>query len=97
MVISDNQHNVIECWLDYFGVYKDSYLYFLFCDIELSFSFHSTIYRFNKVYDSLYNLCLAEDSIHPEKYIVSDYPPMNAFPAQHPNRVLQFDTPKDEL
>ena len=41
------------------------------------------------MYDSLYNLCLAEESIHPEKYIVKDYPPMNAFPAQHPNRVLE--------
>ena len=49
------------------------------------------------MYDSLYNLCLAEDSIHPEKYVVNDYPPMNAFPAQHPNRALQFDDVKDEL
>lgn len=45
-------------------------------------------FRFHKVYDSLYNLCLAEDSIYPEKYIVNDYPPMNAFPAQHPNRAV---------
>ena len=57
-------------------------------------------HRFHKVYDSLYNLCLADDSIYPEKYIVNDYPPMNAFPAQHPNRVL-FDSDtlgfRDEL
>ena len=46
-------------------------------------------FRFDKVYDTLYNLCLAEDSIRPEKYVVNDYPPMNAFPAQHPNRVLE--------
>ena len=45
--------------------------------------------RFEKVYDTLYNLCLAEDSIRPEKYIVEDYPPMNAFPAKHPNRALE--------
>lgn len=43
------------------------------------------------MYDSLYNLCLAEDSIRPEKYIVEDYPPMNAFPAQHPNRLTLED------
>ena len=56
-------------------------------------------YRFHKVYDSLYNLCLEEDSIRPEKYTVEGYPPMNAFPANHPNRVLYMDTmgAKDEL
>ena len=63
--------------------------------VIINFSF--ILFRFDKVYDSLYNLCLAEDSIRPEKYIVNDYPPMNAFPAQHPNRVLQFDTANDEL
>lgn len=54
--------------------------------------------RFDKVYDSLYNLCVAEDSIYPEKYVVNDFPPMNAFPANHPNRIL-FETNgfKDEL
>ena len=57
------------------------------------------ISRFHKVYDSLYNLCLTENSIYPEKYIVEGYPPMNAFPAEHPNRVLYTDNLnfKDEL
>lgn len=53
------------------------------------------------MYDSLHNLCLTDDNIYPEKYIVEGYPPMNAFPAQHPNRVLFTDTViqqmKDEL
>lgn len=58
-------------------------------------------FRFYKMYDSLHNLCLTEDNIYPEKYIVDGYPPMNAFPAQHPNRILFTDTViqqiKDEL
>ena len=51
------------------------------------------------MYDSLHNLCLADDSISPEKYIVQGNPPMNAFPAEHPNRALYMDTLqlKDEL
>ena len=56
--------------------------------------------RFHKVYDSLYNLCQDEDSIRPEKYIVEGHPPMNAFPAHHPNRALYTDYVyyvKDEL
>ena len=60
-----------------------------------------TYYRFHKVYDSLYNLCLEEDSICPEKYIVEGHPPMNAFPTNHPNRALYTVTDamgiKDEL
>lgn len=68
-------------------------------DVVARAIFLLSYFRFDKVYDSLYNLCLAEDSIRPEKYIVNDYPPMNAFPVQHPNRVLQFETVqvKDEL
>ena len=55
--------------------------------------------RFHKAYDSLYNLCLAEDNIRPDKYLVEGLPPMNAFPVQHPNRALYTDTIelKDEL
>lgn len=57
--------------------------------------------RFDKVYDSLYNICIAEDSIRPEKYAIDGYPPMNGFPAHHPNRGLQLiEEPamiKDEL
>lgn len=59
--------------------------------------------RFDKVYDSLYNICIAEDSICPEKYAVDGYPPMNGFPANHPNRGLQLNIEpvpipiKDEL
>lgn len=51
------------------------------------------------MYDSLYNLCLADDNIYPEKYVVEGNPPMNAFPKAHPNRVLYSDTfqVKDEL
>ena len=55
------------------------------------------------MYDSLYNICIAEDSIHPEKYTVDGHPPMNGFPANHPNRGLQLNTDpipisiKDEL
>ena len=48
--------------------------------------------RFDKVYDSLYNICIAEDSIRPEKYTVDGHPPMNGFPANHPNRGLQLNT-----
>ena len=58
-------------------------------------------HRFDKTYDSLYNLCLAENSIRPEKYLVERYPAMNAFPAEHPNRALYADevdlNHKDEL
>ena len=57
--------------------------------------------RFDKVYDSLYNLCLAENSIRPEKYLVEGYPAMNTFPAEHPNRAQYVDdvdlNQKDEL
>ena len=58
-------------------------------------------HRFDKVYDSLYNLCLAENSIRPEKYFVEGYPAMNAFPAEHPNKALALHVhnlnQKDEL
>lgn len=56
--------------------------------------------RFDKVYDSLYNICVAEDSIRPEKYAVNGYPPMKGFPAYHPNMgLLNTETAavKDEL
>ena len=55
--------------------------------------------RFDTAYDSLYNLCLTENSIRPEKYLVEGYPAMNAFPAEHPNRALYVDdlNQKDEL
>ena len=47
------------------------------------------------MYDALYNLALAEDSIRPEKYQVEGYPAITAFPAVHPNRpITQL---KDEL
>ena len=55
------------------------------------------------MYDSLYNICIAEDSIRPEKYAVDGHPPMNGFPANHPNRGLQLNIDpipipiKDEL
>ena len=53
------------------------------------------------MYDSLYNICNAENSIRPEKYAIDGYPPMNGFPAYHPNRGLQLNTDlaavKDEL
>ena len=55
-------------------------------------------HRFHKVYDSLYNLCLEEDCVQPEKYLINNYPPMSAFPADHPNRVLNEDSYfRDEL
>ena len=55
--------------------------------------------RFDNVYDSMHNLCVTEDSIRPQKYVVEGYPPMNGFPAHHPNRGLQFNAQlvKDEL
>jgi len=56
----------------------------------------SHLHRYHAVYDSLYNLAMAEDSINPEKYRVEGYPPMHAFPEFHPNRVNPVGN-KDEL
>ena len=65
----------------------------------MSFNLHSC--RFHKVYDSLYNLCLADDNIYPEKYVVEGNPPMHDFPSAHPNKNLFMDTfsspTRDEL
>ena len=49
------------------------------------------------MYDALYAIALAEDSIWPEKYRVEGYPTILEFPSQHPNRVQQTDVVKDEL
>ena len=67
--------------------------------ISFTWVLHFIIARYYKIYDSIYNLCLTENSIRPEKYIVEGYPPVNAFPAEHPNRILYADTlnRKDEL
>lgn len=54
-------------------------------------------FRLHQVYDSLYNICLAEDSIRPEKYAVEGLPPIHAFPARHPNRATVHITQKEEL
>ena len=44
--------------------------------------------RFYHVYYAMHNLCMAEDSICPEKYQVGDsLPSINAFPPEHPNKV----------
>ncbi len=44
------------------------------------------------MYDALYNLSVAKDSILPEKYILEGLPPVCKFPKDHPNRPI-----KDEL
>lgn len=44
------------------------------------------------MFDALYNLVTAEDSIWPEKYEVEGYPPIAQFPAVHPNRLTDKDT-----
>ena len=43
-------------------------------------------HRYRVMYDSLYNLVVAEDSISPEKYHIEAYPAIIDFPAIHPNR-----------
>lgn len=59
------------------------------------FSKHT--YRTHNMYEALYALALAEDSIWPEKYRVEGYPNIFDFPSQHPNRVREPDVVKDEL
>ena len=57
----------------------------------LFFFCHRTI----DMYDALQKLALAEDSIRPEKYQIEGYPPIHAFPPEHPNK--RQPVVKDEL
>ena len=57
-------------------------------------------FRYEAMWDAIYNLSLAEDSIHPEKYVVSDMPAIRDFPARHPNKplaVVAHEDSKHEL
>ena len=49
------------------------------------------------MYDSLYNLSMAEDSIDPLKYRVEGYPPIHSFPANHPNRKDNSSANKENI
>lgn len=53
--------------------------------------------RFHDVYDYMYNLSMAEESIYPEKYSVEGYPAVREFPKLHPNRQDTMSKFSDEL
>ena len=38
------------------------------------------------MWDAIYNLSIADESIYPEKYVVEGLPPIRDFPASHPNK-----------
>lgn len=52
-------------------------------------------YWFHQTYDYMYNLCVADDSIEPGKYLVEGYPTLHDSPLKHPNKEMAFL--KDEL
>ena len=47
---------------------------------------HHSPFRYEAMWDALYNLLVAEDSIQPEKYVVNGYPSLRNFPATHVNK-----------
>ena len=56
------------------------------------------IYRFHSMYTAMLNMALAEDTIRPEKYQVTDYVAFRHFPREHPNKAqIQHLVQKDEL
>ena len=50
------------------------------------------------MYTAMLNMALAEDTIHPGKYWVTDYPAFRDFPREHPNKAqIQNLAQKEEL
>lgn len=45
----------------------------------------------------MYNLCVADDSINPGKYLVDGYPALHQFPTKHPGSSNEEKYSKDEL
>ena len=80
-------HKIFSSLFQYLSnvVYKSPHLLHALC-------------RTYNMYDALYALALAEDTIWPEKYRVEGNPPMNEFPSSHPNKRRQQNVVvKDEL
>ena len=66
---------------------------YIYTELMITLLFH--ICRFHQTYDYMYNLCVADDSIEPGKYLVEGYPTLHDSPLKHPNKEMAFL--KDEL
>ena len=50
------------------------------------------------MFDALYNLAVADDTISPDKFKVEGRPPLHNFPPHHPNQeTYDKQRPTDEL